>query len=360
MSNMGDDVRPPRHEHAAAGGGVTETTLLRAARSGDEDAYVALVKPHRPVLLAHCYRMLGSFHDAEDAHQETLLRAWRALPAFEGRSSLRSWLHRVATNVCLRMLERRPATFVLPDDWGPPAAAGAATAAPLTDVPWLEPFPDAALDDSAAPDARYEQREGVELAFVAALQHLPARQRAVLIMRDVLGFSGGEVAAALETTTASVHSALQRAHKTVDERLPARSQQATLRALDDARLRRLVDDYVDAWERSDVDAVVAMLSEEATMAMPPIPTWYAGREAIAAFLRDGPLAPRHGWRLVPAQANGQLTFGHYAWDAGAQRFVAHAIHVLDLDDARVAAITTFRSPGLFGSFGLPDELPPGA
>jgi RNA polymerase sigma-70 factor (ECF subfamily) len=341
---------------------VTEAALLEAARRGDATAYDRLVEPHRGELLAHCYRMLGSFHDAEDALQEALVRAWRALPRFEGRSSLRSWLYRIATNACLRALERRPQKLVLPADHGPPADAGEPVAPSLADAPWLEPFPDDRLGEAGgdAPDARYEQRESVELAFIAALQHLPPRQRAVLILRDVLGFSGGEVARALETTTASVHSALQRAHRTVDRRLPARSQQATLRTVEDAALRRVVDAYIRAWERSDVDAVAALLTEEATMAMPPIPTWYAGRDAVVEFLRRGPLAPRHGWRLVPARANAQMAFGHYELDGRSGRFVAHAIHVLTFDGVRIAAIMAFRSPQAFAGFGLPEELPAAA
>jgi len=335
---------------------MTDAALLTAARTGDEVAYDRLVEPHRRALLAHCYRMLGSFHDAEDALQDALLRAWRALPTFEGRSSLRSWLYRIATNACLRMIERRPSKLVLPNDHGPPAAPGELPADPLLDAPWIEPFPDAALGD-VAPDARYEQRESVELAFIAALQHLPARQRAVLILRDVLGFSGGEVAATLETTTASVHSALQRAHRTVDERLPARSQQAALRAVGDPELRRIVDDYVAAWERADVDAVVAMLSEEATLAMPPTPSWYAGRDAIAAFLPRAPLALGPGGRrLVPVRANAQLAFGHYVREPRTRRFDAHAIHVIALDGRRIASIVAFHTPEL-ERFGLPAVLP---
>jgi len=332
---------------------MTEADLLAAARAGDEDAYVGLVRPYRAALLAHCYRMLGSFHDAEDAHQETLLRAWRALPRFAGRSSLRAWLYRIATNACLRMLERRPAQLLLPDDYGPAAAHGEAPADPLLDAPWLEPLPDALLGDLAggSPEARYEQRESVELAFVAALQHLPPRQRAVLIMRDVLGFSGGEVAAALETTTASVHSALQRARGTVERRLPPRSQQAALRVLGDADLRRLVDEYVDAWERADVDAVVELLSAEAVFAMPPIPTWYAGRDAIAAFLRSGPFARSRRWRLVPTRANRQLAFASFERDGPA---AVHALQVLALDGARIASVVAFREPSALARFERPE------
>ena len=249
---------------------MTQPDLLAAARRGDETAFERLVEPHRRELHAHCYRMLASVHDAEDALQEALLGAWRGVGRFEGRSSLRTWLYTIATNACLRLLERRP-QIVLPIDYGPPADPHDPIAEPL-DARWLEPYPDAGLG--------YEQRESVELAFIAALQHLPPRQRAVLILRDVLGFSGAEVAEALATTPASVYSALQRAHRTVEERLPAHSQQATLRALGDERLRELVDAYVTAWERGDVDAVVAMLTEDVTLTMPPRPTWFAGRADV--------------------------------------------------------------------------------
>jgi RNA polymerase sigma-70 factor, ECF subfamily len=337
---------------------VNERQLLKAARAGDENAFAALTEPHRRALNAHCYRMLGSVHDAEDALQETMLRAWRGLARFEGRSSLRSWLYTIATNTCLRAIERRPKR-VLPIDYGPAADPHDGLAAPLVESVWVEPYPDAKLgleDGLAGPEARYERRESVELAFIAALQHLPARQRAVLILRDVLGFSAREVAEALETTPVSVDSALQRAHKTVDERLPEQSQQAALRSLGDVALRDVVDGYVDAWERGDVDAVVAMLAENATIAMPPMPTWYRGREAVAAFLRGWPLAGERRWRLVPARANGQLAFAHYIWDGEKERFVAHSVNVLALRGAHIDEITAFLAPGAFGRFGLPDEI----
>ena len=208
----------------------------------------------------------------------------------------------------------------------------------------------------AGPETRYEQRESVELAFIVALQHLPARQRAVLILRDVLGFSAREVAEALETTPASVDSALQRAHRNVDERLPEQSQQAALRSLGDAALRGVVESYVDAWERGDVDAVVAMLAEDATLAMPPILTRYRGREAVAAFLRRRPLSAGRRWRLLPARANGQLAFGHYLWDAEKGSFAPHDIVVLTLRGARIAEITAFLTPEAFAQFGLPGEI----
>src|SRR6266540_543023 len=231
---------------------ANERELLQAARRGDADAYGRLVGPYRAELHAHCYRMLGSVTDAEDALQEALLRAWQGLRRFEGRSSLRSWLYKIATNACLRAIERRP-TRVLPIDYAPAADPHDGPAEPVSESVWLEPYPDERLGLEGGllgPDARYEQREGVELAFIAALQHLPPRQRAVLILRDVLGFSARETAEALETTPVSVDSALQRAHRNVDERLPEQSQQATLRSLGDAALRDVVARYVAAWERS--------------------------------------------------------------------------------------------------------------
>ena len=259
-----------------AGERVSERRLLEAARAGDEDAFARLTEPHRRALQAHCYRMLGSVVDAEDALQEALLRAWRGLASFEGRSSLRSWLYAIATNACLRAIERRPKR-VLPIDYAPAADPHDGLGEPLVESVWVEPYPDERLgleDGPAGPEARYEQRESVELAFIAALQHLPARQRAVLILRDVLGFSARETAATLETTPPAVDSALQRAHKAVDERLPERSQQAMLSSLDDQGLREIVDRYVDAWERADVDAVVGMLAADGALTMPPLPTWY--------------------------------------------------------------------------------------
>jgi RNA polymerase sigma-70 factor (ECF subfamily) len=335
-----------------------EDELLEAARHGDEGAFSQLVASHRGALQAHCYRMLGSVQDAEDALQEALLNAWRALPRFEGRSSLKSWLYRIATNACLKAIERRPRR-VLPIDYGPAADPHDPPAQPLTESVWLDPYPDGGIeleDQIASPDARYEQRESVELAFVAALQHIPARQRAVLILRDVLGFSAREVAETLQTTPAAVDTALQRAHKTAEERLPARSQQATLQALGDRRLREIVDSFVDAWERADVDSVVAMLSHDATITMPPQPTWYRGRDAIASFLHDVPLAPGARWRLLPVSANGQLAFGEYRWNEITQRFVARGVMVLTIADALVADITAFGRPELFAHFGLPQQL----
>ncbi|MGH2963129.1 MAG: sigma-70 family RNA polymerase sigma factor [Solirubrobacterales bacterium] len=342
--------------------------LLEAARGGDEDAFRRLVESYRNELHAHCYRMLGSVHDADDALQDTLLRAWRGLAKLERRGSLRAWLYRIATNVCLDLISRRPKRM-LPIDRGPAAGRGDDLADPLTESAWVEPYADQQLgleDAYAAPEARYERRESVELAFIAALQHLPATQRAALILRDVLGFSAREAADVLETTIPSVNGALRRARKAAQERLPDQTQQATLRALGDERIARLVERYIEAWERGDVDAILAMLADDATFTMPPLPTWYRGREAIAAFLERYALQDR--WRLLPARANGQLAFGCYAWDQEQRSYTALSLDVLTLDGPSATEVTSFVTPytraparerfaaDVLERFGLPARL----
>jgi RNA polymerase sigma-70 factor (ECF subfamily) len=294
--------------------------------------------------------MLGSVPDAEDALQEALLRAWRGLPRFAGRSSFRSWLYTIATNTCLRLIERRPRR-VLPIDYGPAADPHDGLGAPLVESVWIDPYPDAAL----GPEARYEQRESVELAFIAALQRLPARQRAVLILRDVLGFSGAEVAEALEATPASVYSALQRAHRTMSEHLPGESQQVELQSLGDDAVRALVDGFVDAWERNDVDALVTLLAEDTRLTMPPTPTWFEGRDIVTAFLRARPMSGRMRWRLVPTRANGQLAFVNFMSD-GESALQPHGVTVLTLEGGRIAEIGAFLMPEAVAWFDLPDSV----
>jgi RNA polymerase sigma-70 factor, ECF subfamily len=336
----------------------SEDSLLDAARDGDQDAFAGLVEPYRAQLRAHCYRMLGSLPDADDALQETLLRAWRGLTHFEGRSTFRSWLYTIGTNACLRIIEKRPRR-ILPADFGSAADPHDHPAGAMTEPLWLDPFPDAELglaSDLPGPDARYEQRESIELAFTAALQHLPARQRAVLILREVLGFSARETGEVLGTTPVSVDSALQRARKTIEARAPAQSQQQTLRALGDAAVRRVVDRFAEAWERRDVQALVAMLAEDARMAMPPQPSWYQGRNAIGVFLGAWPLGPEKRFRLVPMGANGQPALAGYMWDEHSGAFEAESIIVLTLHAGSIQEITAFRSPELFAFFGLPAHL----
>jgi RNA polymerase sigma-70 factor, ECF subfamily len=329
---------------AATSATTQERELLEVARRGNEAAFAELVESYRAELHAHCYRMLGSVHDAEDALQETLLRAWRGLDRFEGRSSLRSWLYTIATNASITLIERRPKR-VLPVDYGPAADPhGEGIGVPPAESTWVEPYPDEQVglgDGKAAPEARYELRESVELAFVAALQHLPANQRAVLILREVLGYSAQETAESLETTVASVNSALQRARKTVDERLPERSQQATLRAIGDDGLHRVVNGYVDAMQRGDVEAVVAMLADDASWSMPPLPAWFRGRREVTDFLARWPLSGAFRWRQHPARANGQAAVGSYAWDPEDESYLPFSLDVLTLDGAQITEIVSF-------------------
>jgi RNA polymerase sigma-70 factor (ECF subfamily) len=361
---------------------VQDEKLLESARAGDEGAFAALVEPHRGELSAHCYRMLGSVHDAEDAVQEAFLRAWRGLPRFEGRSSLRSWLYRIATNTSLNAIEKRPKR-VLPIDYGPATDPHDGPGEPLVESIWMEPYPDDKLgleDGLAGPEARYEQRESVELAFIAALQHLPPNQRAVLILREVLGFSANESAETLETTTASVNSALQRARAAVEERLPEQSQQQTLRSLGDERLREIVDAYVEAWERNDVDAVVGMLTEDATFSMPPLRSWFGPRDEIAAFLALSPLSGDWRWRALRVRASGQEALAFYSWDENEQAYTPFALNVLGFSGEQISDVTAFivrstedpdravmarmpeqamdqkRLTAAFGNFELPDRL----
>ncbi len=335
---------------------MTAYSNTDATRSREDD-FGRLVEPHRAWLHAHCYRMLGSVHDADDALQEALVRAWRGLDRFEGRSSSRTWLYRIATNTCLDSIARR-SKRVLPIDYGP-SADPRAVGEPLDDSVWVEPYPDAGLatdDRHAAPEARYEQREAVELAFIAVLQHLPARQRAVLVLRDVVGFSANETAESLGTSRAAVNSALQRARKTMDQRLPTRSQQATIRSLGDDRLREVVDRFVDAFEQGHVKAIVALLAEDATFEMPPYADWCEGREAIGQswLMPSGP-PPR--LRYVETSANAQPALGTYALDRTTGRYLPVALDVLTLDGDRLASVIAFRTPDLFPRFGLPDDLP---
>ncbi len=333
-------------------------TLLAAARKGDEDAFRALVEPHRGELHAHCYRMLGSVQDAEDALQDALVRAWRGLSRFEGRSSLRNWLFRIATNICLNAIERRPPRH-LPIGFGTAGDPFASKEVPLVESVWIEPYPDGQLgvaDGFAGPAARYERRESLELAFVAALQLLPARQRATLIMREVLGFSAREVAEALETSVASVNSSLQRARKALADELPEESQLETQQALGAQELQALVQRYADAMERADIDAVVAMLTDDATWSMPPWSSWFRGPGAIAGFLRDHALKD-DTWRHVATRANGQVAVACYVLDGERACYVPGVIDVLTLRGDRIATVTAFVNPGVFPSFDLPESLP---
>ena len=273
---------------------MSEEQLLADAR-GDEAAFELLVERHRGELYAHCYRMLGSVQDTEDAVQESLLGAWRCLAGFDGRSSLRTWLYKVATNACLRLSSLRPRRM-LSFDHGPARSDTRDLGEPVTGPVWLEPWPDdLPTDDESDPASAYLCRESVELAFVAALQHLPGTQRAVLILREVLGFTAAEVAGILETTPASVNSAMQRDRAAVAQRVPQRTQQAELAALGPGGRRALVDAFVTAWERADVPALLDLMAEEARFTMPPLPAWFEGREDVAGSWPSGCSPRRGGW-----------------------------------------------------------------
>ncbi|HKH42651.1 MAG TPA: RNA polymerase subunit sigma-70 [Solirubrobacterales bacterium] len=333
-----------------------EDTGLPSEAPDRESVFHDLVEGHRADLHAHCYRMLGSLHDADDALQDTLLRAWRSLPRFRGESSMRTWLHRIATNVCLDAIAKRPKR-VLPIDYGPPTAGEDHGRSPLPGSRWIEPFPDEVVgvtDGKTAPDARLERREALELAFAAALQHLPPRQRATLILRDVLGFSAKETAESLGVTVPAANGALRRARATVAERVPEQTQQATLRELGDRKLREIVERFADSFERGDIDAILAMLTDDASFAMPPFREWCRGRDEIAKswLMPEGP-APR--LRYVAARANGQLALGAYAIRPDGT-YEPIALDVLTLRGDLIADMTVFRDTSSFPRFELPERL----
>jgi RNA polymerase sigma-70 factor, ECF subfamily len=312
-----------------------------------ESDFAAAVDPHRRELLVHCYRMLGSFHDAEDAVQETLLRAWRGFGQFEGRSSVRTWLYRIATRVCLTAADGRERR-VLPSGIGGPLDDGAAPlAARRLEVPWLEPIPDHAF--ASDPADVVTSRETTRLAFVAALQNLPARQRAALLLRDVVGLSAAEVAAQLDLSTASVNSALQRARAHIEN--GPRSEEVVMSDVD----ADLLDQYMTAFEKADIPALAALLRHDVELEMPPIPTWFAGRGAVVEFLATRALRSS-GRRLVATRANGCPALATYTLQADGT-FAAHSIQVLEATDGEITHIYAFLDADLFTAFGLPRSLP---
>lgn len=337
------------------GDAVATEEILACARAGDEDAFRELTDPYRRELQLHCYRILGSLQDAEDLVQETLLAAWRGLEGFEGRASVRAWLYRIATNRCLNALrdrERRPREVQPMIEPPEPTRR--------TEPVWLEPYPDVLLEGlentSAGPEARYEMREAVGLAFVTALQHLPPRQRAVLVLREVLGLRAAEVAEMLDTSEASVKAALQRARATLEARLPAggREQAPLPRS---QREREVVGRFADAVESGDIDRIVSLLTGDAWLTMPPYPFEYQGRTAIASFLHDRARLRGAPIRLVPTRANGQPAFGCYLPDAQAAIARSYGLMVLTLEGDWISAITWFADSGVFSHFGLPRTLP---
>ena len=332
---------------------LLESRWLAAATRGDAGAFERLAARYRRELYAHCYRMLGSVQDAEDALQESLLAAWRGVSGFAGRSSLRAWLYRITTHACLRMIARRPRRMLSPD-YSPARHGTSDLGEPVSGPVWLEPWPDGepvAEPSDADPAARYLRRESVELAFIAALQHLPGTQRAVLILREVLGFSAAEAARILQTTPASVNSALQRARRTIDERAPALSQQSELDTLGVEGMRDLVDAFVAAWERGDVPALLELLAEDARFTMPPLPAWFEGRADVGRFLTERVFATE--WRLVPLVANGQPGFACYSAEPDTGDFRLGALNVLSLRSGKIAEITGFLDPDVHLHLGVP-------
>jgi RNA polymerase sigma-70 factor (ECF subfamily) len=327
------------------------------ASEGAHQAFERLAEPLRREVKLHCYRMLGSLHEAEDLVQETYLRAWRSFDSFEG-GSFRAWLYRIATNACLNALaSRKHAQRLLPDQMGP-ASGNMPPGAPATDVAWLEPYPDSNLEgivnEAPNPEARYSSREAVQLAFVAGLQQLPPRQRAALMLCDVLGWAAAEAATLLGGSTASINSALQRARETLSKRYPdGRPPEAPRPS---AAQEELLGRYLRAWEGHDLDGFVALLKEDAAAIMPPWLQWYAGRHAIRSFF-EAAWKTCGGLRLVPTAANGQPAFAIYERSAADGRWGAHSIQVLTLERDAISTMTVFVEPRLFEAFGLPPVLP---
>jgi RNA polymerase sigma-70 factor (ECF subfamily) len=334
-----------------------ERAFVAAAQAGDAAAFSALAQRYRAELQLHCYRMLGSLHDAEDVVQDTLLRAWAKRATYQGRSTFRAWLYGIATNACLDVLRGR-AKRLLPSDVFPPADPDVPPG-PTTDLHWLEPFPDVLLDQAAAnddiPEARILERETTELAFLAAIQHLPPRPRAVLILRDVLEWSAKETAEALDTTVASVNSALQRAHARLAEHLPVRGGGA---AASD-RERVLLGRLIDAWEHGDPGAMASLLTEDARLVMPPTPSWFQGREAIVTFFREyafSDLAFQDRVRAVATGANRQPAAAIYLRRPGEERRAPFALVVIRAAGEAIAEMTLFRLPELVAACGLPATM----
>ncbi|HEY2259531.1 MAG TPA: sigma-70 family RNA polymerase sigma factor [Solirubrobacteraceae bacterium] len=332
---------------------LTVGTRLARAQRGDEAAFAELTEPYRRELQLHCYRILGSLQDAEDLLQETMLAAWRGLERFEGRSSLRAWLYTIATNRCLNALRegsRRPQPVASPRSSGQPVSER------FAEISWLEPYPDLLLEGIAdagpGPEARYEAKESIALAFVSGLQHLAPRQRAVLVLRDVLGFHADEVSEMLGSSPASVNSALQRARALLESRVPVQRERLAVPLTGSER--QLVDRFAEAFERDDIDAIVALLTDDAIVSMPPEPEWHQGRGAVAEFLRSRRHTRKGPWRFVATAANGQPAYAYYLQSGG--QWVRSGLFVLGVRGDGIASITRFRDDGLLGRFGVPQTL----
>jgi RNA polymerase sigma-70 factor, ECF subfamily len=343
---------------------AADSALLSAAVQGDANEFSRLTEPYRQELQAHCYRILGSLYEAEDLVQETFLRAWRRLDSFEGRSSLRAWLYKIATNACLDALDRKKTRRTLPPSKAPAADPLSPISPPSSETVWLEPYPDEWLVDSAAgPEARYLANESVSLAFLAALQGLPPRQRAVLILKDVLDWPANEVANMTGLTTSAVNSALHRARVTLSKKYHQHGLEKVARSQANLETQALLDQYVRAWERADVDGLVALLKKEAVFSMPPSPSWYSGKEAIGKFIaatvfadhRMFPGAAYGRWRLLPTRANRQPAYAIYQKEETGD-YQAFGIHVIDIQKSWITEVVSFVDPNLPERFGLPSRL----
>ena len=342
-----------------------EAEQLAAARRGDSQKFGELTEPYRRELQVHCYRILGSLHEAEDMVQETMLKAWKRLDSYEGRASFRSWLYKIATNSCLDFLDQKKSRRLLPFENHSPADPMAPISPPTSEILWLEPFPDEWLGDTStlSPEARYSDTESISLAFLAALQSLPPRQRAVLILRDVLDFSANETSEVLELTTSSVNSALHRARTTLSQRYPGGEREDSGMSLIDEKTQQLLDHFVQAWESADITGLVALLKADATLAMPPSASWYQGRDAIRTFVAatifaDGGMFPGEAvrrWRLLPTHANGTPAFAVYQRDEKGG-YLPFGLIALTIAGDRLAQIISFIDPSLPPLFGFPASL----
>jgi RNA polymerase sigma-70 factor, ECF subfamily len=340
---------------------VEDDVVVEAARRGDEAAFNALVQRHRRELHVHCYRMLGSLDDADDMVQETFLRAWRKRETFQGRSTFRAWLYRIATNACLDLLDRVPRR-VLPSQLGP--ASGPDVMLPPEDHPWLQPYPDRLLElrapNESEPDALVVSRETIEIAFLTAIQLLPPKQRAALILCDVLDWSAKEAASLLESSVAAVNSALQRARATVKENNPAARADRTSAITANEEERAVLQRFIDAFHRSDANAVAHLLREDARGVMPPFPMWHDGRATIVTALSRGldPTSPSYAghFRMLATRANTQVAAAAYLRAPGDSVYKAFGIDVLRIEEGKIVEITAFIDPDLFAAFDLPLTL----
>ena len=368
MSNIGNPNQAPEKAYQP---NPIEMRRLEAARRGNSREFSQLAEPYRRELQVHCYRILGSTHDAEDMVQETMLRAWKRLKTYEGRASFRAWLYKIATNVCLDTLDkrRRRAKRLLPNNLFSPADPQKPIEPPMTEILWLEPLPDEWLADSSAvnPETRYSRHESISLAFLTALQILPARQRAVLILKDVMDWPAKDIADLLDTTTSSINSALHRARKTLAKNYHGRKSQIPSPKDTDEQTRQTLEKYIHAWQTADVNGLVALLRKDAILSMPPSPSWYVGRESIGAFAgntvfaNEGMMFPGVAvgrWKLLPVQANGQPGAAVYQRMENGE-YHPFGVHVLTCEKGAISQVSCFIDPSVPDRFGLPKVLKTG-